>query len=292
MTRMVVSNMRDRALILPHLMRLAPLRYLRNRAARRRRGAFDCPLPGSMVGQATLAELYEQGVCTLSDLSALTGRNGADVLAALIASLHGAWQWQGDVAAFEAEAILRQMPEVYLLGLDVALLDLAEAYLGEACHYIGCTLKREAVSTSQDGPRRWHQDVESERIFRVILYLNPVVPGGGPFQYVTGPESDRARVTLRYRSGYLSDQRMATVVPEAAWRSALGGPGSAVLFDGARIFHRVAVPQVADRFSLSLTYTSRHPVRVRRSILPRAGTRMALIAHLSPRQLGCVPMGR
>jgi hypothetical protein len=85
---------------------------------------------------------------------------------------------------------------------------------------------------------------------------------------------------------------MRTAVPALAWRTVLGSAGLVVAFDGTRLFHRIAPPRIADRFSLSLTYSSRHPRQVLRQVRLRAASRKLLLPDLTERARASVPAAR
>jgi hypothetical protein len=175
--------------------------------------------------------------------------------------------------ALQSEALARTRPELYTAGLSAPILCVASAYLGIDCLYLGATLKREAADGRARGNRQWHLDIEDERFLRVLLYLSPVTPEAGPFQYLAACLSAQVRERLAYRIGYLSDDVMAQVAPRALWRSALGEAGDAVIFDGTRLFHRAQPPTGRDRWSITFTYASRNPLELQFS------TRLSVASH-------------
>jgi hypothetical protein len=234
--------------------------------------------------------LNDEGVHLLADYTALVGRDAA-LIGQLIADGSDGWCWQGG-NLLESDEILNQNRRTYRLGLNPTLLDLAESYLGEPCFYMGCSLKREEVDPFIGGTRQWHLDIEDDRMLRIIIYLNDVQDGGGPFQYIDAARSRLARSRLDYQSGYLSDAAMRSAVSEDRWASAYGRAGLIVAFDGTRVFHRVARPEVASRFSLSLTYTSRYPRHVFRQVRLRSSSFRAVYPNLSERERACLPTPR
>ncbi len=249
--------------------------------------------PRPVIGQAAVTattDLDDKGVHLLADCSALLERDSA-LVEQLSAQGSDGWDWQGS-NLLESDEILNQNVPTYRLGLNPALLDVAEAYLGEPCFYMGCSLKREEVGPFTGGTRQWHLDIEDDRMLRIIIYLNDVQDGGGPFQYIDAARSRLARSRLDYQSGYLSDAVMRTVIDEDRWASAYGCPGMIVAFDGTRVFHRVARPEVASRFSLSLTYTSRYPRHVFRQVRLRSSSFRAVYPDLSERERACLPTPR
>jgi hypothetical protein len=209
------------------------------------------------------------GVQQAPDLSALTSSPGIDETLRSAARMIAASPSDN----IEAEFILGECPEVYFLGLDNELIAHAESYIGEECLYVGCALRRERVAAPNGGTRQWHCDVEDDRMFRVIVYLCDVDEDGGPFGYIPAALSEHARGSAGYRSGFLSNSAMARLVDEADWRFACGPWGKTIMFDGTRVFHRATPPRKRDRLSLTITYTTRHPLQL------KAGTRFGLAAR-------------
>jgi hypothetical protein len=203
-----------------------------------------------------------------------------------------AWNWGDDRDILETDDIFSQKPSTYYLGFEPSLLDAAEDYLHEPCFYMGCSLKRERVSSSNVGPRQWHCDIEDDRMFRVILYLNSVDDGEGPFEYIDSRRSQIAIDKLAYQSGYISDEAMRPIIRQADWISVRGPAGTTIAFDGTRVFHRVSQPITKDRFSLSLTYSSRHPRQIFRQVRLRAAMQRLLVKSLDERQRACLPAAR
>jgi len=203
----------------------------------------------------------------------------------LIRKLNGGWTWPC-TDLLESDDVCRMFPEVYKIGLSDKLLDLAENYLGERCVFSNCNLTRQPRQSSRAGTQLWHTDIEDDRMVRILIYLNDVSPGGGAFEYLSA--SDTAAVH-NYRPGYLQEEVASRSVPERCRRHYIAEAGSAVVFDGTRVLHRAGLPTSADRFSLSLTYTSRAP----RYILPatrlKRGTRDLIWQSLSERQRQAMP---
>jgi hypothetical protein len=132
-------------------------------------------------------------------------------------------------------------------------------------------------------------DMEDEKLFRVLVYLAPVREDGGPFEYIAKPSSREAKACARYRIGYLSDPLMRNLAPEDQWRPVYGEAGDVVLFDGAAVFHRNQPPTGQDRYSITLTYASRHPLELRFSSRLSRPSRRRLIGELTADQRACVP---
>ncbi len=148
----------------------------------------------------------------------------------------------------------------YEWGLAEENLDLAEHYIGLPVYFHGVAIRQERA----DGPadfhtRRWHMDIDDRRMLKIIVYLNDVGDGCGPFEYLNHGATDHAVRTLRYSAGHVSDAAMARVVPAANWDQVTGPRLTAIFVDPTRVFHRVQPPK-ADRYSLTFTYTSTTPL--------------------------------
>src|SRR5579872_5844232 len=94
--------------------------------------------------------------------------------------------WQRGSASndLSASIMLDMVHELYLLGLDPTLLSLVRHYLRLPVAYHGAVVRHSLVDGVAAGPRLWHQDEEDFRVLRMIVYLNDVTTGGGPFEYI------------------------------------------------------------------------------------------------------------
>lgn len=176
-------------------------------------------------------------------------------------------------------------------GLDDELLDVAENYLGQPARYYGADVRREvADGRPAHDVRQWHRDIEDHRVFKILVWLNDVGPDGGPFAHVSADGSQDAARQLRYVSGFVSDDAMRAVVPESAWHLCTGPRWTAVMPDTARLFHRATPPVREDRYSVTFTWTSRHPVRTMPAPTVLSEEQIDQIKEgLAPRQLAGLP---
>jgi hypothetical protein len=160
-------------------------------------------------------------------------------------------------------------PEIFLWGMDVQLLDLIENYLQLPVRYHGVSVRREVADGRATDVRQWHMDPEDRRMCRIIIYLNDVEPGGGPFQFIERARTIEAMERLRYHTGFVSDRRMEEHVPRSEWREVTAKKGHVVIADTCRVFHRAQAPQIRDRYSATFSYTSTRPIKsYPRDILP------------------------
>jgi hypothetical protein len=155
---------------------------------------------------------------------------------------------------------------LYLAGLSARITDLVENYLRLPPVYLGVEFKVERADGREETVRRWHCDVEDDRMLKILVYLNDVDGDGGGFEYLPAADTLVLRDRLRYRSGYLADAVAAAELPSTITRLCTGARGTAMLFDGTRLFHRAQPPRGADRVSLTYTYTTRFV----RQIMPGA----------------------
>lgn len=156
---------------------------------------------------------------------------------------------------------MMEFPEVYALGLNERLLRLVENYIGLPIKYHGVDVRREVADGKPNDVRQWHLDNEDWRMCRMIVYLNDVDASGGPFEYVQRSDTIAAAASLGYVSGFVTDARMERVVPRARWHKAIGKAHTVAFADTARVFHRASPPVARDRYSITLTWTSRQPLK-------------------------------
>jgi hypothetical protein len=215
------------------------------------------------------AELRDEGVAVRDVMSVMSARalDAADRVA----------DGLRDDKKFDEDLSWTQMPEIWLpadvpgsLGDSAPLyewgiadenLDLAEHYIGLPPYFLGASVRRERA----DGPatfhtRRWHKDIDDRRMLKVIIYLNDVDHGGGPFEYLNREATDRVVQNFRYSAGHLSDPAVSGVVPVTEWRQVTGPRLTAVFVDPTRLLHRARPPTERDRYSLTLAYTSTTPL--------------------------------
>lgn len=184
---------------------------------------------------------------------------------------------------------LMDFPELYLWGLNERLLSLVENYVGLPIRYHGVDVRREIADGNPSDVRQWHIDTEDHRMFRVIIYLNDVGPGGGPFEYMPRADTIKAVNALRYGSGFVKDADMARVVPRSEWRQATARARMGAFADTCRIFHRAQAPRDVDRYSITITWTSTTPIKSY-PVAPLTDSAYAYLAsRVNERQLAALP---
>jgi hypothetical protein len=182
-----------------------------------------------------------------------------------------------------------KFPDIYLWGLDEKLLDIAENCLGLPAFYHRVEVRRDLVNQGNPTPAsQWHRDPADYRIFKLIVYLNDVSAGDGPFEFIARTKTAAASRALKYHSGYVSDAVMESLVPREHWQPCTGARGSVVVGDTASVFHRIQAPVNSHRLSITFTYTSRKPVRVYDEISLPAQDIANLGRYLTERQKQCL----
>lgn len=155
---------------------------------------------------------------------------------------------------------LKEFPEILLWALEPKLLDLIENYVGLPILYQGFAVRKSVADGQYSGVRRWHVDWEDRRTIKVIVYLNDVVAGGGPYEYISRNITSEAIKKLNYYNlGYISDEEMKQAVPQSDWTACLAPLGSVIISDTSSVFHRAQPPTKEERFSITFCYTSTTP---------------------------------
>lgn len=182
--------------------------------------------------------------------------------------------------------VLNQQPDLLLWPMDERILDLVENYIRLPILYLGVEVRQELADGEATGVRKWHIDTEDYRMFKIIIYLNPVDEHTGPFEFIPKQLSQQAAKTLRYHSGLVSDTLMNQAVPKQLWTPCTGSPGTAIFVDPCSLFHRAKPPSSRDRLSITYHFISRFPFEFRSD---NSFSHQHFIAHrLNRRQRLCL----
>lgn len=155
---------------------------------------------------------------------------------------------------------LREFTEILLWALEPKLLDIIENYIGLPILYQGFAMRKSIADGQYSGVRRWHVDWEDRSIIKVIIYLNDVVSGGGPYEYISRKITPEVIKKLNYYNlGYVSDEEMAEAIPMSDWTACLAEKASVIISDTSSVFHRAQPPTQNERFSITFCYTSTTP---------------------------------
>lgn len=183
---------------------------------------------------------------------------------------------------------LMDQTAVWRWGLAPELLDIAEHYLGVPVWYYGADVRREVADGKVLGARQWHRDYEDRRVLKILMWLRDVSELDGPFAYLQVADSAESAFRLRYVSGFVPDDRMRTLIPEEHWRTSPGPAWTVTYVDTARLMHRATPPTRSDRYSLTLTWTSRHPAGFHDLASARAANAYLALEDLDERQLAAL----
>lgn len=177
--------------------------------------------------------------------------------------------------------------EILLWSLGERLLDIIENYIGLPLLFHGADLRRDIADAPLTDARHWHLDIDDERIIKVIIYLNNVSKFNGPFEYIPRSLTQKIVDRFGYKSGFITDEMMAKVVPSQQWKTCTATAGSIIIADPCNIFHR-AKPAKKNRYSITFGYTSIIP-KIRLSQFQLSPQELQKITpHLSQRQLACL----
>lgn len=178
---------------------------------------------------------------------------------------------------------------IWRWGMSERLLDIVENYLGLPPRYYGAEVRCEVADTRTFDVRQWHRDVEDDRLFKILIWLNDVDIDGGPFEYVSRPLTKSATDDLAYVSGFVSDDVLASAVDRSQWQAGIGDQWTAAIADTASVFHRAKPPTLRNRYSATFTYSSWHPRKLYPKIPFTPAQTGRIRAGLSVRQSSCLP---
>ena len=249
-------------------------------------------LPALSTTDAALVGTLETEAVAVTTLDALgvSDKSAARRTMERLADHLAATDPAGESAIRPKHGELLEDPGLWRLGLDNRLLDIAENYIGLPVRYYGAAMYREVADGRVEGTRQWHRDIEDHRVFKILVWLNDVGPNGGAFQYIPKRQSDAAANGLKYVAGFVTDAEMTSYVSPTEWVKATGPKWTAVMADPARILHRASPAVDRDRYSVTFTWTSRHPIKTMPPAEPfSAAEAQRIRIGLDERQLACLP---
>lgn len=163
--------------------------------------------------------------------------------------------WAGDAEILE-------YPAVFHLGLQPAVLDLVEAYLGFAPAYHGAYVRRDFPRVSTGRSRLWHLDLEDHRMFKLVIYVRDVTEADGPLELVSAPVSRRIVREHGYAGGWINQPAMQQSIESAKRHTVVGKAGTVVLVDPSRVLHRGGpLEQGHERYTVFYDFTTSRPRR-------------------------------
>lgn len=251
----IVASVRDRCLMAAHEM-VAVLGRHRLQASRN-------ALTDEIVADLRAEGVHVTSVERLLGPTAAAACREAIAAAGTLVADRGTGprvRWRRSSASIDLahEELLARLPALFMLGLDDALLAVAEHYLGVPVAYHGAVLRHSAVDGRQVGPRRWHRDAEDFHVLRSVLYLNDVDADGGPFEYLPRGLQARAARALA-ADGMCSDDQLAAHVPREHWKRCTGAAGTLVIADTAQVFHHESLQRRTPRSVVMMGHASRRP---------------------------------
>ena len=251
----IVASVRDRCLMAAHEM-VAVL-------GRHRLQASRSALTDEIVADLRAEGVHVTSVDRLLGPAAAAACREAIAAAGMLVADRGTGprvRWRRSSASIDLahEELLARLPALFLLGLDDALLAVAEHYLRMPAAYHGAVLRHSPVDGRQVGPRRWHRDAEDFHVLRSVLYLNDVDEDGGPFEYLPRGLQGRASRALA-ADGMCSDDQLAAHVPRERWKRCIGPAGTLVIADTAQVFHHESLQRRAPRSVVMMGHASRRP---------------------------------
>jgi hypothetical protein len=166
------------------------------------------------------------------------------------------WVWGASSLDLSAESLIQRFPGIFLLGLDERVLRLARLYLHLPIAYHGAVVRHSLVDNGYLGPRIWHRDAEDLHVLRMVIYMNDVSPGGGPFEYIP------RNCPVRYKhvpNMKLTSDVVEKFVPRERWRQIFAPAGTVILCDSAKTFHHESLQTERPRTVVMIGYSSRRP---------------------------------
>lgn len=249
-------------------------------------------------GQKIVNDLQNQGTCVINiddlGLSATDKMmSTAFTLAEKLKLVNNNSQKTDSCEVGSCPEDLHEFTEMLFWALEPKLLDIIENYIGLPIIYQGFAMRKSVADGQYSGVRRWHIDWEDRRIIKIIIYLNDVVEGGGPYEYIPRQITTEAIAKLNYYNlGYLSDEEMAVAVPKSNWETCFAPKGTMVISDTSSVFHRAQPPTQQERFSITFCYTSAMPLVIWRGRKISLEQLAMIESNINQRQKDCLPKKR
>lgn len=246
--------------------------------------------------QKIIDDLYKNGIHVTSlqylfkddakDMMNILAKAAADLEISDSDNMPDFLQKKGSSFDMIPSALISKYPEIFFLGLSEKILSIVETYTGMPAAYHGVALRRSLTDGLQAGPRVWHKDDEDFRVFRMVIYLNDVTEGGGPFEYI--PRS----YGLSYKAfkgieSNITAESMLKVVPHDVPQQVYGKAGTVIICDTANTFHHERL-QISQRRSVAMFgFASRLPknMALSKSHFPAEELKNQLKPLLSPSQV-------
>lgn len=273
------------------IAQVPPVRWATTSLHERRRREWADMLPPLSERGVQLVERLEADAIVTGLLTDFELPGAADLMAALEPVLEPLSRQDphGVSTLRPAQEELVQDLALWHWGLSDVVLDIVENYLGVGSRYFGPEVRREVADSRATGVRQWHRDSEDRRMVKLLIWLNDVDASGGPFAYLPVARSEEAVRSLRYVSGFVSDERLHNVVPDDEVRTVTGPKWTAFLADNTRLMHKATPPVTQDRYSVTFTWSTRTPLKTIEPVPWTSAQADRIRSGLSERQLACLP---
>ncbi len=151
-------------------------------------------------------------------------------------------------------------PELVRFSVSEPLIRAASAYLGTVPVFASARLwwsptRPQSTPTSS---QRFHSDHEDTTQVKLLLYVEDVSEGNGPFSFFTPEASDRIRAAAGTRRGRIDDAKVSEIAGREKPISLVGPAGTAAFVDPSRCLHFGSRAYAGDRFALSLQFLRYH----------------------------------
>lgn len=153
------------------------------------------------------------------------------------------------------------------LALDPKILQAVAGYMGmwPMLHAVGSWVN---FPTHQDAhhSQLWHRDPEDLKTLKVFIYLDPVGPDNGPFNYIpkTQPFGRDCEVEPQHEHvRRVLDGEMDRSLPQERWVQCTGKARTMIIADTVG-YHRGGHVQTGQRLLITFTYTSGRPQQPRK----------------------------
>ena len=157
---------------------------------------------------------------------------------------------------------LLEFPFIYQFGIQSGLMDLIEAYFGMTMAYHGPYVRRDFRRRSIRRSRLWHRDLEDHRMIKLVVLVREVNESNGPLEILPAQASRSIARQHRYRCGWIQNRKLTQAIERASPHVITGAPGTAVLVDPSRVFHRGRpIAGEEDRYTVFYDYTTASPRR-------------------------------
>ncbi len=142
--------------------------------------------------------------------------------------------------------------------------------LAIANHYLGCYARLNSYNVLLNVPtdsepkhsQLWHRDPGDTKQIKMFLLVSALTPENGPFSYIPGSQAGGRRSNLdppffkKDVAPRTTDEQMRTVVPEAAWTTVVGDPGTIIVADSSG-YHKGGFVRSGRRLLMTAHYTRR-----------------------------------